>query len=187
MPTVDQFSTQGTIAHDAVDSGNPVKVGMKAIAHGTNPTAVAAADRSDLLCNRHGIPYFLGGHPNLKNAVYNTTAAQTDDNILPAISAGTKYVITGIIVVVSTAVTVNPSVTIGFGASTNPALGASGADAVDKLIIRHGGIAPGSGITVGFNGAIVGIGGDGEELRITNSVPTTGNISISVQYFTIES
>ena len=49
MPTVDQFSTQGNIAHDAVDSGNPIKVGAKAVAHGSNPTAVAAADRDKAL------------------------------------------------------------------------------------------------------------------------------------------
>lgn len=187
MPTVDQFSVQGNIAHGAVDSGNPIKVGAKAVAHGTNPTAVAAADRSDLLCNRHGIPYFLGGHPNLKNAVYFTTAVGTDDTILPAITGGTKYVITGISVICSAANTVSPSVLLGFGTATNPTLGTTGVDAVDKIVINHGGIPAGSGFVLGFNGSIVGIGGDGEELRITNSVPTGGNISVSIQYFTIES
>ena len=34
----------GTKDHDAVDDGSPVKIGGRAIAHGTNPTAVAAAD-----------------------------------------------------------------------------------------------------------------------------------------------
>lgn len=187
MPTVDQFSTQGNLAHDAVDSGNPIKMGAKAIAHGANPTAVAANDRTDLFANRHGIPYFLGGHPNLKNAVYMTTELQTDDTILPVISAGTKYVITGISVICSAANTVSPSCIVGFGATTNPALGASGADAVDKLIVSHGGIPAGSGVVLGFNGAIVGISGDGEEVRITNTVPTGGDIRVSVQYFTIES
>lgn len=187
MPTVDQFSTQGTIAHDAVDGGNPIKVGMKAIAHGANPTAVAAADRTDLFANRHGIPYFLGGHPNLKNATYYTTAAGTDDTILPAIAGGTKYVITGISVICSAANTVSPSVLIGFGTASVPTLGTTGADAVDKIVIRHGGIPAGSGIVLGFNGAIVGISADGEEIRITNSVPTGGDISVSIQYFTIES
>lgn len=187
MPIVDQFSTQGNIAHDAPDSGNPIKIGAKAVAHGSNPTAVAAADRADFLCNRHGIPYFLGGHPNLKNAVYYTTAAQTNDTILPVISAGTKFVITGISVVCSAANTVNPSCIIGFSTATLPALGASGADGVDKLILSHGGIAAGSGIILGYNGSIVGIGGDDEEVRITNTVPTGGDIRVSIQYFTIES
>lgn len=187
MPTVDQFSVQGNLAHDAVDSGNPIKIGAKAVAHGTNPTAVAAADRSDLLCNRHGIPYFLGGHPNLKNATYYTTAVGTNDNILPAVSSGTKLVITGISVVCSAANTVSPSVIIGFGTSVIPTLGATGVDAVDKIIIRHGGVQAGSGFVLGFNGSIVAIGGDDEEIRITNSVPTGGDISVSIQYFTIES
>lgn len=187
MPTVDQFSVQGNLAHDAVDSGNPIKVGAKAVAHGTNPTAVAAADRTDLFANRHGIPYFLGGHPNLKNATYYTTAAGTNDNVLPALGTGNKYVITGISVICSAANTVSPSVLLGFGTASNPTLGATGVDAVDKIIINHGGIPSGSGFVLGFNGSIVGIGGDGEEIRITNSVPTGGNISVSIQYFTIES
>jgi hypothetical protein len=187
MPTVDQFSTQGNIAHDAVDSGNPIKVGAKAVAHGSNPTAVAAADRADFLCNRHGIPYFLGGHPNLKNAVYYTTGAQTNDAILPAVSSGTKLVITGISVIQSSVASLPPSCIIGFGTSTLPALGASGADGVDKLILSHGGIIPGSGLVLGFNGSILGIGGDDEELRITCSTPSAGDLRVSVQYFTIES
>lgn len=187
MPTVDQFSTQGNLAHDAVDSGNPIKIGAKAIAHGTNPTAVAANDRTDLFANRHGIPYFLGGHPNLKNASYYTTTSATNDNILPTIGTGTKYVITGISVITNGANTVNPSCTIGFGTASVPSIGASGGDAVDKIIVSHGGIPAGSGVLLGFNGSIVAIGGDDEELRITCTVPTGGDLRVAVQYFTIES
>lgn len=36
---------QGTVAHDAVDTGNPVKAGGKAAAIGSVPTAVTAGDR----------------------------------------------------------------------------------------------------------------------------------------------
>jgi len=42
----------GNIAHDGVDSGNPVKIG--GIARTTNPTAVAAGDRADLFMDDLG-------------------------------------------------------------------------------------------------------------------------------------
>lgn len=177
----------GDIAHDGADSGNPIKVGRKAIAHGTNPTAVAAADRTDLYANRAGIPFQIGGHPNVVAAVYNTTAAQTDDNILAAISSGTKYVITSIQVFLDEACTVGVAVRIGFGTANVPALGASAADAVAGIVAYHPGIVPGGGFVMGDGSGIIGIGGDGEELRITNEVPTGGTLGVCVKYFTIES
>ena len=177
----------GNNAHDAVDSGNPNKIGAKAIAHGTNPTAVADADRTNLYANRHGILWTIGGHPNLQSAEYITTAAQTNDNVLPLISSGTKYVITGVTVAASAANTVNTSVRLGFGASAVPTQGASGADAVTKVILSHPNIAAGSGLSKGHAGGIVGIGGDGEDLYITCSVPTGGSLVVQVDYYTIES
>lgn len=176
----------GSIAHDGVDSGNPLKIGAKAIAHGTNPTAVAAADRTDLYSNRHGIQFTIGGHPNLISAEYITTAAQTDDNILPLISAGTIYVITSVTVSCSAANSVNTSVRLCMGTAI-VSQGASGADATSKVILSHGGIAPGSGVVKGNGSGIVGIGGDGEELRIACSVPTGGNVIVQVDYYTISS
>jgi hypothetical protein len=183
---VDSLAVGGGTPHDAVDSGNPQKMGAKAIAHGTNPTAVAAADRTDLYANRAGIPFHIGGHPNIVSAEYFTSGAITDDNILPAISAGTKYVITSITVACSAANATNPSVRIGFGATTLTAQGATNADAVTKIILSHPGIPAGSGIVKGNGAGIVGIGGDGEELRITCTTPTTSMI-VQVDYFTIES
>jgi hypothetical protein len=184
---VDALAVGGGTAHDAVDSGNPQKMGAKAVSHGSNPAAVAAADRTNLYANVAGIPFYLGGHPNIISAEYYTTGAQTDDNILPTIAGGTIYVITGITVIASAANTVQVSVRIGFGASTVPAQGASGADAVAKVILSHPNIPAGSGFVKGNSGGIVGIGGDGEELRITCSAPTTGSLIVQVDYFTIPS
>jgi len=184
---VDALAVGGGTAHDAVDSGNPIKIGARAVSHGANPTAVAAADRTHLIANIAGIPFTIGGHPNVVSAEYNTTAAQTDDNILPAIAGGTIYVITSISVMASNANTVNTSFRIGFGAATLTASGASGADAVTKIVLSHPNLAAGSGIVKGNGGGIVGIGGDGEELRITCSAPTTGSLFVQVDYFTISS
>jgi hypothetical protein len=183
---VDAQAVGGGTPHDAVDSGNPIKVGHVTIAHGTNPTQVAAADRSNWYSNRHGIPFMIGGHPNIVSAEYYTTAVTTDDNIMPAIASGTKYVITSVSVMASAANSVNTSVRLCFGTSI-VAQGASQADATTKVILSHPGIAPGSGVIKGNGAGIVGVGGDGEELRIANSVPTGGSITVQVDYFTIES
>jgi hypothetical protein len=182
-----QAASAGDIAHDSPDStSNPQKMGARAIAHGTNPTAVAADDRTNLYANRHGILWSIGGHPNLQSAEYFTSGAITDDNILPAISAGTKYVITCITVTCSAANATTPSVRIGFGTASVPAQGATNADGVAKVVLSHPGIPAGSGIVKGNGAGIVGIGGDGEELRITCTTPTTSMI-VQVDYYTIES
>lgn len=44
----------GNVAHDAVDSGNPVKVGGKARDPSSLPAAVAAGDRSDIMTDLYG-------------------------------------------------------------------------------------------------------------------------------------
>lgn len=176
----------GNIAHDGVDAGNPLRMGATAIAHGTNPAAVAAADRTTLYANRAGIPFSIGGHPNLQSAEYFTSGAITDDNILPTIAGGTKYVITSISVTCSAANVTTPSVRIGFGTANVPSQGATNADAVTKMVLSHPGIPAGSGIVKGNGSGIVGIGGDGEELRITCTTPTTSMI-VQVDYYTIES
>lgn len=177
----------GDVAHDTGDSGNPVKVGGVAIAHGANPTAVTAADRTNLYANRAGIPFVIGGHMNVVAAVYNTTGAQTDDNIMAAIASGTKYVVTSLQVFLDEACTVGVTVRIGFGTANVPALGASGADAVAGIVAYHPGVVPGGGFVVGDGSGIIGIGGDGEELRITCDAPTGGSLAVCVKYFTIES
>src|SRR5687767_9951497 len=51
----------GNVAHDAADSGNPQKVGAQA--RSTDPTAVASADRANLIADLLGklivLPYAI--------------------------------------------------------------------------------------------------------------------------------
>lgn len=169
---------QGNVAHDAVDSGNPVKTGAVAIAHGTNPTAVAAADRTNLYANRAGIPFVLGGHPNIITLEAAYTAAQTDIAIV-TVGAGAKIVVTAIAALCDNANTVDVGFRIGFGAATTPT--------TTGVVLTHPGVSPGSGYNRGDGSGILGVGADGEDLRITSEVPTTGSIRILVSYFTIES
>lgn len=169
---------QGNVAHDAVDSGNPVKIGARAIAHGTNPTAVAAGDRTDVYANRAGVPFVIGGHPNIIALQAAYVTAQGDVAII-TVGAGSKIVVTAIAAVIDNATTVDVGVRIGFGAATTPT--------TTGVILSHPGIAPGSGFSRGDGSGILGIGADGEDLRISSEVPTTGSLAVLVTYYTIES
>lgn len=177
----------GCTAHDAADAGNPMKLGAKAIAHGTNPTAVAAADRTDLYANRAGILFTIGGHPNtISRCVLITDAngAQTDASMVGTISAGTKVAVTAIAVTADKANTADVSVKVGFGATTIAADSSTGANGI---ILDHPGIAAGSGVVIGNGGGILGVGGDGEELRLTCEDPVGGSVAVTFSFFTIES
>lgn len=170
----------GDVAHDGVDSGNPIKQGRKAIAHGTNPTAVAAGDRTDLYANRAGIPFSIGGHPNIISFRQSYTTAQTDQAIV-TVSAGTKIVVTQIQATCDAANSVDVGFRIGFGTASTPT--------TTGVVLTHPGIkaSSGSGISRGDGSGIIAIGEDNEDLRITSEVPTGGSLEVLVSYFTIES
>lgn len=178
LASVPTHGVAGDVAHDAVDSGAPVKIGSRAIAHGTNPTAVGAGDRADLLANRAGIPFVMGGHPNVATLRVNYTSAQTNAAII-TVAAGLKIVVTEIEALCDKANTVDVAVLIGFGATTTP----TGAG----VVLSHPGIAAGSGVVRGNGSGILGVGADGEDLRITSEAPTTGSLDVLVSYYTIDS
>lgn len=175
----------GDTPHDEADAGRPIKIGYKAVAHGSAPAAVAASDRVDSIANRHGIPFVLSGHPALISREYRWTTAKTNADILGAVSSGQKIVITEIEVVIGTTA-VATAVRIGFGASAVPAEPSDGGSAAG-MVLSHPSIAPGSGIVRGSGSGIVAVGGDGEELRITAGEPTGGAGVVLVSYFLVES
>lgn len=169
--------TIGNRAHDAVDSGAPVKVGLKAVAHGSTPTEVSAADRTDWYANRAGIPFVIGGHMNLVTLRLAITGANTNVAVI-TVSAGTKIVVTMAQVTSSYANLAFPSFRVGFATATTPT--------TTGVVMAHDGLAPGSGFSVGNGSGIVGIGADDEDLRITNDDPT-GTASLVVKYYTVSS
>ena len=176
--TTKATNVEGTVAHDAVDSGHPIKLGLKAIAHGANPTAVAAADRTNWYANRHGVPFVIGGHPNVITIRANYTAAQTDTAIV-TVGSGVKIVVTRCSVTVDNACSVDVAARIGFGTANTPTS--------TGVVLSHPGIAAGSGVIEGNGAGILGGGADNEDLRITSEVPTGGSIDVVVSYYTIES
>ncbi len=169
---------QGTVAHDAVDAGNPLGLGARAVAFGANPTAVAAADRTVLYANRAGVLFTIGGHPNTTTLELAFTAAQTDVAIV-TVAGGLKIAVTAIAFVLDEATTVGVGFRVGFGAVNTPT--------TTGVVLSHPGLIPGGGIVRGDGSGILGVGADGEDLRLTAEVPTTGSGRVVVSYFTIES
>lgn len=88
---------QGNVAHDAADSGNPVKVG--AVAHDTpSSTSVANNDRTNLVANPNGALYIAapsgGGDAGTDNrAVLNSFGNRTGASLTntPVYTAGAVF------------------------------------------------------------------------------------------------
>ncbi len=176
----------GDLAHDAVDAGNPILNGMHALAHGTNPTAVAAADRVYWLANRAGVPWVIGGHPNVitrSHLIAHSDGAQTNAALL-TIGSGSKAVITEISVFADGLNPAPAAVRIGFGTASVPASTLAGTAA----IVIEGLIAAGVRLSRGGGSGIIAIGADNEDLRITCDDPgASGNFRVTYSYYTIES
>lgn len=178
----DGASVSGDVAHDTADAGEPVKIGMKAVALKANPTEVAAGDRTNWYADVSGVPFVLGGHPNILTQglqVTDADGAQTDAAIVTA-AANVAIVVTKVSVMADNANTGDVSVRIGFGTANTPA-----ADAAQTLLF-HPGIASGSGVVEGNGSGIIGIGASGEDVRVTCEDPAGGSISIIVTYFTTD-
>ena len=177
----DGLEIQGGLDHDAADAGSPVKVGMKAIASKADPTEVAANDRTDWYASVAGVPWVIGGHPNVLNASINVTdadGAQANTAII-TVAGNLSIVVTHIAVTADNANTADVQCRIGFGTSSTPAADAAG------IVLDHPGIAKGGGMVVGTGAGIIGQGASNEDLRVTCEDPAGGSISINVSYYVI--
>lgn len=109
-PTI-PVTPAGNVAHDAADSGNPVKQGFKATSSLSAQTPVSAtADRTDGFAGMDGVQ-LVRTHTNLEDIVSgilaNTDGASTA--VIAAAGAGIKIYITSVIIAntSATAVTVD--------------------------------------------------------------------------------
>lgn len=171
------ISVGGTVGHGAADIGNPLGSGGKGINHGMNPTEVDANDRTVLYANRAGIPWVIGGHPNILTLRANYAAAQTNTAIV-SVGVGIRIIVTRCSVLVDRACTVDVQARIGFAAATTPT--------TTGVVLTHPGIGPGSGVIEGNGSGMLGVGATGEDLRITSGATTGGSIDVCVTYFTID-
>lgn len=83
-----QAASAGDVAHDAVDSGNPIKIGGQA--RTTNPTAVADADRVNAMFDKVGRHVTILGHVRELTGSQNTTitSSTAETTIVTAGGAG---------------------------------------------------------------------------------------------------
>lgn len=100
----------GNVAHDAVDSGNPIKQGFKATTALSGLTLVASADRTDGFSGVDGVQ-IVRPHCNLEDIVTGraTDTAGTSTSCIAASGAGVKTYLTSATLANSSAsaVTVN--------------------------------------------------------------------------------
>lgn len=86
----------GDIAHDAADSGSPLKVGGQA--RTTNPTAVADADRSNFITDKLGKQVVVGSIRDLKTTQQTTITSSTSETTVLTAVASTFLDVYGVIV-----------------------------------------------------------------------------------------
>lgn len=86
----------GDIAHDAADSGNPLKFG--GIARITNPTAVADADRVNAIFDKLGKQIVVGAIRDMKGVQQTTITSSTAETTIISSVASTFLDLYGIIV-----------------------------------------------------------------------------------------
>ena len=110
--------TGGGVAHDGADSGNPHKIGAKAVAGVSGQTKVAAGDRTDLLA---GVDGLLVMQLNCsKEDIVSGVAAITDGSNTSVIAQqgiGIKTYITDIIIANTSATAVTVDIRDGVGGS----------------------------------------------------------------------
>lgn len=160
---------------DANATGNkPVMSGLEAKAFGSDPTAVSAGDVTKRYSTVDGVPFSLGGHPNIVTIEAAYTSAQTDTAVVTQGSGG-KIVVTQAMVVCDSANTVAVGFRLGLGPTNTPT--------TTGVVATHPGLVPGSGVSRGDGSGILGIGADGDDLRFTCTVPTGGSVRVLVSYF----
>ncbi len=93
--------TGSGVAHDAVDSGNPHKIGAKATASVLGATPVAAGDRTDVYAGLDGVP-FVRPHSSLEDIISevktNTAGASTAMPGAFAATASQRIYLTSLII-----------------------------------------------------------------------------------------
>jgi hypothetical protein len=106
------------------------------------------------------------------------TSAQTDVAIV-TVSGGSRIVVTAAAFVCANSNTVDVAVRIGFAAANTPT--------TTGVFLSHPGIGPGGGFNRGNGSGILGVGADGEDVRITSTVPTTGSSRAIITYYIVSS
>jgi hypothetical protein len=100
LATVTTVTTVGTltgggVAHDGADSGNPLKIGGKAVSTQSGQTAVASGDRSDLVVDLDGTVIERPHTHGDMVSGYASTTGTGDTSVVAAQGASTYFYCTG--------------------------------------------------------------------------------------------
>ena len=150
-----------------------VASGLHCVVHGSAPDAAVVDTVVNPVANRDRVPFVIGGHPNPFTYSMSITTAVTNAIIGATNASGTKPVVTGITAVLDNASTVYPTFIIGFGTASTPAMATTPGTA--QILASHPGIPEGGGMSRGDGSGILGVGGDGDEIRITTTGTAGGN------------
>lgn len=181
--SVASLAVAGDVADDAADSGNPVKIGAKAVSFGATPTEVAANDRTDLHATRFGVLWTLGGHMNaarINARVLDSDGAQSNVALV-TVSAGTAIVCTQATGLADGSNSGPFNLLAGFAAAT---LATPNTTSGAGILLDFLGCPAGGGLVIGNGGGVIGFGADGEDLRYTTEDPASGALTLGFTYFT---
>jgi len=151
---------------------------VRAVAHGVDPGSVAVGAFADWIANREGVPFVLGGHPLLVTIRQNFTTSQTNAALL-SVATGRVLVVTGVSVSSDNGTAADVPVLLGFGVTATPT--------GTGVFFAHPGIAPGGHVERGSGSGILGVGADGEDIRLTSGTPSLGSIDVVLTAFSLAS
>jgi len=160
--------TAGDVAHDAVDSGNPLKIGLQA--RTTDPTASVSARRVNAIGSTLGKQVVLqGAVPDLTWQFASAAGGvvNTADVALKAAVAGTRNYLCNLTVVNSHA-TVSTEVIVKDGAAT--------------VIFRGWAQAAGGGFAVAFNPPLRGTANTALNVAEITATATAGVVASASGY-----
>lgn len=98
----------GDVAHDAVDSGNPIKTGGQA--RTTNPTAVADADRANFITDKLGKQVVVNSIRDLKVVQKTTITSSTSETTVGSAVASTFLDLYGLLITNTSATPCNVTI-----------------------------------------------------------------------------
>lgn len=140
-----------------------------------------------LTLNRAGVQFVIAGHPDILTTEFmwdagNTMASDAVITIVPSL----KIIVTQIAALCDAANSGAVGVRVGFATTTLAVEPSNGASA-STIVLTHPGIAAGSGYNRGSGAGMLGIGGDGEDLRIIAEDPAGGKCRLMVSHYTVGS
>lgn len=153
---------------------------VRAAAHGADPTAVAAGSDTTWKSNRHGIPFVIGGHPNVIR--YHERVSTDPAGAIIGTATTTVLVVTQTTIYVDRSVSNELQVTIGL--STDTTVPTDADDCIFDGVVGARDI-----ITIGDGHGIIAVGDAGMDFRAdfngTNAIG--GAICIGRSYYEVES